>query len=214
MTASSEVSTQRITHLKNYQLETIAKLICLSASSPEQIAETVGVPPKRIMGLLSGRNKTFNKLRDKYAKLVAEEFHGATMRMVEMLPKAHEAMENALESDDKRLAVETAFKIHDAVGLGAKRQSGGETSQPGVNVHIHSNPEATTILTSGITEVGSMLSELRTHLQNDSGQSHELSGSAALPVPAGQLQVTNDEALPTEEDALGVFHVKPLPDED
>lgn len=207
---------ERLPPLKNYQLDAIARLVSLEGSSPEMIAATIGCAVERITFLMSGtsRNKTYQKYLDKYRKIVAEHHAGAVMGLIEMIPKAHEATVNALEAEDKRLAAETAFKVYDAVGVTSKGRSGGE--DPGaVNIgNININPQAATVLTDSVSNVGSMLTELRAHLAAEvgNGRAHELIGEAALPTPPGQLEVLDGEALTPIDEAQDVFATTEIED--
>ena len=197
--------------LRPYQLETIAKLACMDANSPEQIAQTVGLPVKRIMGLLSGKNKTFQRLYDHYHQIVMREHTGATMKMVELLPKAHIAVEKALDSEDTKLASDTAFKLYERVLPNPNAKTATQVGE--INVTFN-NPQATTILNETVVGVGSMLSDLKAHMAKEINPiTHELHGLAALSRPASQLEVGNGEAMPSIEDAQDAVVMVKMPQE-
>ena len=202
--------TGKVLPLKPYQLDTIAKLACMDANSPEQIAQTTGIPVNRIMGLLSRKNKTFNKLYDHYHAIVMKNHTGATMRMVEMIPKAHIAVENALDSEDTKLAADTAFKLYERV-LPSKNPAHADVV---VNNVTFNNPQATTILAETVTGVGAMLGQLKAHMEKEINPlTHELHGLAALPRPPSQLEIGSGEAMPEIHDARDAVVMVKMPQE-
>lgn len=205
---SSLATKERILPLRDYQLDVIARLACL-ANSPEVIAETIGIPLKRITSLMTGSNgnKKFKVLQAKYEKIMAENFHGASMKMIEMIPACHEAQEAALGSDDKRLAVDTAFRVMDAVGLTGKTQPGGAEEPRGGDTYNFINSQANTVLTTTMDKVAETLTELREFTATEIPKSHEFLGTEAIPVPAGQLEVTDGEALTPIEEAKEVLEI-------
>ncbi len=195
--------------LKKYQLETIAKLLCLNANTVDSVADITGIDVSRISNLLGGRNKTFNVEYERCRKIVMQNHSGAMMDMIELMPKGRDAIERALDSNDTRLAADNAWKLYDAVGVtSSSRQQAAESGN--VTNITFNNQQAATILTESVAGVGNMLNDLRAHLATEVERSHELIGAEALPVPPGQLEVGDGEALPTVEDADGVFHLLPM----
>ena len=201
----------RSSRLRSHQLETIAKLLCMNANSPEQVAETVGISVERLKGFMDGRNKTFNTFYEKYRAIVDQHHTGAMMNMIEMMPKAHAAVDRGLDSVDTKLAVDTAFKLYERV-IPTKSEKVGIDTGVAVNVTF-GNAQAAGILSDSVVNVGVTLVELRSHMEKEVTLSHELVGEAALPVPPGQLEVSDGEALPVPEDATDVLDLIPMPDE-
>jgi len=193
------------THLKEYQLETVAKLSAMNANSPEQISITTGIPLNRINQLMRGENSKFNILQNKYRELVSKHHTGARFNMMEMIPLCNEAIRSALVSEDTRLAKDTAFEIIDRVipdlNPRAQRSLAGEPGQFNISI-THNNPQAVNILNSTMDSVANMMGELKGQLAME-GEfiSHELIGEAALPTPPGQLEVGDGLAYPTLEES-------------
>ena len=210
MTDSKVEPPERSSRLRSGQLETIAKLLCMNANSPEQVAETVGISVERLKGFMDGRNKTFNTFYEKYRAIVDQHHTGAMMNMIEMMPKAHAAVDRGLDSVDTKLAVDTAFKLYERV-IPVKKE---HTAGPDVAVNVtFGNAQAAGILSESVVNVGVTLVELRSHMEKEVTLSHELVGEAALPVPPGQLEVSDGEALPLPEDATDALQLIPMPDE-
>lgn len=191
----------KVTRLRDYQLDTIAQLSCFDANSPEQISSTTGVPVKTIINLLrGGQNKSFDALRAGYQQKVMRNFHGATMRMIDRMPMAEEAIERAIQSEDTKVAADNAWKLLDKV-LPSTNQKTSPTSESSV-AFIVNNPQIHNELNQTVTSVQDILGTLKNHLSGGGGgvNSHTLLGNEALPTPTSQLEVGDGEALPPLED--------------
>ena len=188
---------QRGKHLLEHQLDAIAKLAALGGNSPERIAVTLNIPPKRIEKLLrGGANEKFDKLYGGYQKEMMSQFHGAVFNLVERLPRVHEVFDEALSSKNVAEKTSMAKWIYEKVHPVASTKQVENLQDNSTNVFINQNPEARQQLSDTVQTVGTVLGELKTYISRPPGPNHELIGVEALPIPPGQLEVTDGEALP------------------
>lgn len=208
----AEDSNRRVMALPDYRIEAITKLIALGTSSPEQIAETCSIDLKRLMALIKRKsNKKFTKRLEYWKGVMAKHHTGAVMDIVEKIPAASSAVDRALDSEDTRLASDTAWKVYEAVGI-TKKHSGNGDGTPAVQVNLFANPQAVSVLTESVSKVGSTLVELRSYMEGEGViQSHELIGADALPVPPGQQEIREGDALPNEDDVEDALYTTLMP---
>jgi len=198
--------------LRDYQLDTIAQLSCFDANSPEQISTTTGVPVKTVINLLKGgQNKSFDTIRAAYQQSVMKNFHGATMRMIDRMPKAEAAIERAIDSDDVKVAADNAWKVIDrVVPLASKRSD----SQEGSVSFIINNPQVHNELNQTVSDVRGLMRGLKGYLSDGaSTTNHTVIGSQALPISPAQLEVGDGESLPDQSETLDNLNLIPLEDE-
>ncbi len=205
-------------HLKEYQLDLIAKLSAMNASSPEQISITTGIPIKSVNNLFLGNNSKFNKLQNSYREMVSKNLGGAKFNLIKKLEKCDRALDLALESGDARLARDTAFEIMDRVLPELNPRARSQAAESGINISItQNNPQAAILLNNTMDSVANMMKDLKGHLTLEGEVlSHELIGEEALPPPPGQLEVGSGEPRPSLEDSPQEewLNLIPIPNED
>jgi hypothetical protein len=181
---------------KDYQLESLAQMAVLGIP-PDTMGVTTGLSTEYVTRLVEERrNETFNRYHDKYLAQRTKNATEGHFRLGDILDKAYNGVEEAVEAKDIRVKAENSWKVIHHVTGDPNRKSEG---QSGDNITIN-NPVVQTQVTNTMTAVAEALGGLQAAVAAQDPNAHILIGTDALPIPPSQLEVEQGEAsiTPTE----------------
>jgi len=189
---------------KDHQLEAVAQLATMGTPAGTMAAVT-GLSEGYINRLLTDkRNETFNKLHDSYLEKNLKTLVGARFELADKIGRALEVFGEAMEAPDIRLRKEMATWLWDKTIPDLNKDKGGDSSD--IFQVVINQPQVQTAIHEGMSIVADSLLGLREAIASQTVDAHMLVGTAALPIPPGQREVSEGEAPlePTEgpEDLL------------
>ena len=187
---------------KEYQLDAIAQFSVLGipASTIAGITELSEIYINRI--LKGGQSAVFDKLREGYKQQNLKVVAGAHFKLVDMLPEAQDAIQDALGCKDIRVRAENAWKVHDKVVPNLFKDTDKQDSY-----HITLNqPHVQAQVGETMSSVAKSLTMLLSIVRDQDPGQFVKDGAEALPTPPSQHEVEEGEMelLPerTSEDDL------------
>jgi hypothetical protein len=160
--------------LPEHVIDTVA-LLQAHGVSWEEIAQTVQVSEEKLRRA-ARQNAGLIRKRDAYLAEILKTIPRHRHRLARMMDESYDAIQNALGSDDQRLAAETAFKVLDRAVPPAKSGEAQGTSISVTMNNLNLVTEAKEAV-EGITgEISNLLEKAR-----DVTPRHEHSSEEALP---------------------------------
>jgi hypothetical protein len=196
MADSTELSEKRdYQRLSEHQLDAMA-ILCVEGVGGDEIARQVGVPREQVLAIIrGGRNQKFDKLLEGYKKKVLQSVMGHRFRLMDLLDDAYLAIDNAINNGDSKLRAETSWKLFEQVVPRPK-----DEQDHSLKIVIN-NPTVQAEMGKTINHIHESLDEMVDVLKHSDEDKHVLIGDEALPTPPVQLEISDAEALPSEEEA-------------
>jgi hypothetical protein len=174
---------------KEYQLDAIAQFSVLGIPSGT-IAGITELSETYINRLLrGGQSKKLDELREGYKQQNLKVVAGAHFKLVDMLPEAQDAIQDALGCKDIRVRAENAWKVHDKVVPNLFKDTDKQDSY-----HITLNqPHVQAQIGETMSSVSKSLNILLSVVRGQDPGQYVKDGTDALPVPPSQLEVEEGE---------------------
>ena len=183
-------------HIPEHKLNALARMK-VEGFDAEKMADTVSLSVKTVRGLLKNGNVKFNKLVEAHENKVIHEQVLHRMWMADHIDVAEQAVLNAIEGNDKRLAAENAWKLLDKACPTPK-----EKLAP---AEFNLNIKAETEIKDAVIQIGQQVLEVTKVLSTQDPMKHVRTGAEALPraisVSVGPPEAENEKLELVESDA-------------
>ena len=179
--------------IPQHKLNALAHM-AVAGNGAEEMAQVTDLKVDTIKRLLSRGNPKFNALKEAHGRklLASEVLH--VMRMRDEQEQCYDNIHTALRGTDKRLAMETTWKVLDTVV--PKRAV--EQSPIDVNVNVRAEAEFKQV----VLDMGKEFIEIKEFLATQDPNKHVKTGAEALPraIEATVVPVVKDEKTAPEDD--------------